>query len=499
MAVGGGEEREGGVQRQEEGTSSKRRRSVEEYGKDDSERGGKKYARVDTEGNRGEDDESSGSDYIPEDTGSDGNGTSNEALETESECSDVGDGNKGEEERSRRGRRSRSSAAELEVLWRAFEEENLMGSSGSDFEGVAERVDEDSEEVSLVEESDIGEVDVDVSGAVRDGEGSVSEGISPTHSGGRRKKVVRCEERRLRRKAAGDGVVHGGKPLDGEKGRVVTVKGRCTLDRLVTLNNSMTEYQKEAVRGSVLAPVLKYCSLSMERNLALALVKAWVPRRRAFRLGERLVLFSVFDVALLTGMPATGERVDFSEEHVTTEIGDLVRQRVNEVEQQELRRRKGRARGKDNRVFKNFVAAMVYQCERFAGEEHLPLWLKMYTWFVLSGVFFPRGVYVAAWELERYANDVAGMSQYAWAEAIWRYLVEALDDMQRRLPHAASEIQFNGFSTLLQVREKLNAIIASSFVHVNMWLYALCRLCKLFMLAENIANPYVELRHMTLM
>ena len=65
--------------------------------------------------------------------------------------------------------------------------------------------------------------------------------------------------------------------MKGEKGRLVTVKGRCTLDRLVSFNKGLTEYQKEAVRGSVLAPVLRYCSFSMERNLALALVKAWVP------------------------------------------------------------------------------------------------------------------------------------------------------------------------------------------------------------------------------
>ena len=105
----------------------------------------------------------------------------------------------------------------------------------------------------------------------------------------------------------------------------------------------------------------------MECNLALALVKAWVPRWRAFRLRKRLVLFLVVDVALLTGIPATGEQVNFAEEHETTEIGDLVRQRVNEVEQQELRRRKGWAGAKDNRVYKDFVATMVYLCEHYAG------------------------------------------------------------------------------------------------------------------------------------
>jgi len=214
----------------------------------------------------------------------------------------------------------------------------------------------------------------------------------------------------------------------------------------------MTEYQKDAVGGSVLAPMLKYYSFSIERNLAIALVKAWVPRRRAFRLGEQLVPFSVFDVALMTGLPAIGERVIFNEEHVTTEIGDLVRERVHEVEQQELRRRKVQGGMKENRVYKNFVAAMVYLWERSAGEEQLQLWQKTYAWFVPSGVFFPRDVDAAAWELERSANDVARMSKYAWAEAIWRYLVEALDDMQRRLAHAVSEIQFNGFLLLLQVR-----------------------------------------------
>ena len=164
-------------------------------------------------------------------------------------------------------------------------------------------------------------------------------------------------------------------------------------------------------------------------------------------------------MALMIGMPATGEPVNFEEEHVTTQIGDLVRERVHELEQQELRRRKGRGGTRENRVYKNFIAAMLYLCERYAGEEHLELWQKMYAWFVLSGVFFSRGVYAAAWEMERYANDVAGMSNYAWAEAKWRYLVGALDDMQRRLAHAVSEIQFNGFSLLLQVRLTCHCIM----------------------------------------
>ena len=37
---------------------------------------------------------------------------------------------------------------------------------------------------------------------------------------------------------------------------------------------------------------------------------------------------------------------------------------------------------------------------------------------VLSGVLFPRTPYGATWSVLRYADDVAGMGQYAGAEAI---------------------------------------------------------------------------------
>ena len=144
MAVGGGEEREGSVERQEERTSSKRRKSVEEYGSDDNDRGGKKYARVETEGNRGEEDESFESEYVLEDKGS---GTSSESLEIESEFSDVGDGNKAGEGSSRQRRSRSSTMPKLEVLWRAIEEENLMDSSGSDFEGADGSGAEDNDKV----------------------------------------------------------------------------------------------------------------------------------------------------------------------------------------------------------------------------------------------------------------------------------------------------------------------------------------------------------------
>jgi len=79
-----------------------------------------------------------------------------------------------------------------------------------------------------------------------------------------------------------------------------------------------------------------------------------------------------------------------------TEFGNLVRERVHEVEQQEPRRRKVGDGTKDNRIYKSFIVAMLYLCERNGGDEQLELRLKLYAWFLLSGLFFPRSVYTAA-------------------------------------------------------------------------------------------------------
>ena len=123
----------------------------------------------------------------------------------------------------------------------------------------------------------------------------------------------------------------------------------------------------------MLTAILKYYSFTMERNVALALVKPWVSRKKAFRLGERLVPFLVFDVPLLTSLHAVGEQVNFDEDNATTEFRNLIRERVHEVEQQVLRSRKLRDGKKDNSVHKNFIFAMVYLCESNGGEEQLEL------------------------------------------------------------------------------------------------------------------------------
>ncbi|KAJ8437695.1 hypothetical protein Cgig2_030717 [Carnegiea gigantea] len=87
-----------------------------------------------------------------------------------------------------------------------------------------------------------------------------------------------------------------------------------------------------------------------------------------------------------------------------------------------------------------------------AEEDRVGIWLRLYAFIVLSGVFFPRTPCKAAWSLLHYVDDVDSMGQYAWAEAIWQVVVESIEDMQRKLARGPlSEVQLNGLCLLIQI------------------------------------------------
>jgi len=53
----------------------------------------------------------------------------------------------------------------------------------------------------------------------------------------------------------------------------------------------------------------------------------------------------------------------------------------------------------------------------------------------------------------------------AWAEAVCRVLVEAIEEMQRKLEGLVFDVQMNGFSPLIQLRVLYNEVST-----LNKWL-----------------------------
>ncbi|KAJ8441664.1 hypothetical protein Cgig2_019051 [Carnegiea gigantea] len=329
-------------------------------------------------------------------------------------------------------------------------DEDLQMSSGREFvPSEAGGSTEDS--VSLVQESG-GEVGASGSEGdeVGDDDADSPEGSIQGRSRKRRREPS-IEGRRWRRKAAGDGFAF---EKDGRCGRgvvPVSVRGRCTLDKICKFNKTVQPYHREAIKGTILKPILEYQQFPMQRDLTTALVKAWVPRRKAFRLAGRLVPFSMYDVAFFTGLPVTGKTVEFAEgDFSTIDIARMVRRRMAQYATEKSDKLK-REKGSKKPVFRNYTKVMKKLLDANNEPEKVELWLSLYAWMVMSGLMFPRTSYGAAWSMQTYMQDVRRLGEYAWAEAVWRVLIEAVEEMQRKLEGHVSDVQMNGFSLLLQV------------------------------------------------
>ena len=54
---------------------------------------------------------------------------------------------------------------------------------------------------------------------------------------------------------------------------LVSVRGRCTLEKICKFNKTLEPYHREAIEGMIL---LEYRPFSIQRVLTAALVKVWV-------------------------------------------------------------------------------------------------------------------------------------------------------------------------------------------------------------------------------
>jgi len=67
----------------------------------------------------------------------------------------------------------------------------------------------------------------------------------------------------------------------------------------------------------------------MDKHLVWALIESWVPKTKAFKIGQREVPFSVYDVAFLTSHPAIGKHITFDEEQGSCKAGEVVKAAIN--------------------------------------------------------------------------------------------------------------------------------------------------------------------------
>ncbi|KAJ8426136.1 LOW QUALITY PROTEIN: hypothetical protein Cgig2_022433 [Carnegiea gigantea] len=328
-------------------------------------------------------------------------------------------------------------------------DEDWEMSLGSDFVPSEART-STKDSVSLVEESG---KDVGVCGSHGDVAANVDADSGNGSGEGKSRKSKRQPIVKGRqRKATGDRFVFD-KDGRGMRGVVpVRVRRKCRWEKICKFNKT-------------LKPILEYQSFSMQRELTTALVKAWVPYRKAFRLTRRLVPFCVCDASFFTSLPVMGKRVEFDEDDLcTTELTRMVRLRMAQYVTEtsdKLKSEKG-ARSQ------NYIKVMKKLLDANKESEKLELWLSLYAWMVMSEVMFPRTPYRAAWSVQKYMKDVHGMGEYE-QNRVWFYehITWFVKHNKGRFPSVDHGVRYDAFELVAGIKESEVGQMFPLVIHVS--------------------------------
>jgi len=211
---------------------------------------------------------------------------------------------------------------------------------------------------------------------------------SGDRAGGELRSKNREDPRRERTAAREDVGKEEAGEVEGTMGEVPVVRHRCAFDSICTLVDQLSEEQREAIRGTVWGPVLEYKKFAMDRFLVQALIQLWDPQSLSFRMGRRQVQFSQYDVALVTGLPATGREVVFSRGETVGEVEQLVMAAMEE----KLEKERGKRRGNraESRMYRNYIAVIIELCKKYSSGDSIPMFRKLFSLLVVSGLYFAR-------------------------------------------------------------------------------------------------------------
>ncbi|KAJ8420215.1 hypothetical protein Cgig2_021429 [Carnegiea gigantea] len=163
-------------------------------------------------------------------------------------------------------------------------------------------------------------------------------------------------------------------------------------------------------------------------------LEVWNLESKCFKLGRKEVPFSYFDVALLMGLPATVKHITFKRSNGAREVEEVLKgARQRRVSSERQRRRIVQ---KDMRIYKNYVSVLLELCR-------VNNTVEIVTLLVVSGLLFPQSAGGVAWDLVHIMEDVDGVREYNWSEAVWEFLVQAMEQSQEKI-QSTKNLQING-------------------------------------------------------
>uniref|UniRef100_A0A2N9ETW2 Aminotransferase-like plant mobile domain-containing protein n=1 Tax=Fagus sylvatica TaxID=28930 RepID=A0A2N9ETW2_FAGSY len=94
------------------------------------------------------------------------------------------------------------------------------------------------------------------------------------------------------------------------------IRHHCIVSKLMDVNKSLSEQCKRQLQTTPFGWLLNlHCNIEASGRMLEVMLASWNVDERAFQVGDRLIPFTLYDVALILGLPVRGEPIDCNQSH----------------------------------------------------------------------------------------------------------------------------------------------------------------------------------------
>jgi hypothetical protein len=218
------------------------------------------------------------------------------------------------------------------------------------------------------------------------------------------------------------------------------IRHQCSVTKLMEVNNTLAEECKSQLQTTPFGWLLNlHCNIEASGRILEVMATRWNADARAFQVGDRLIPFTLYDVALILGLPVRGEPIDLNQAHSG---GSMV---------EKLLDRHLKTTSPDRNKLVTLLTKTSIQ---------VPNRVRLYIALVFSYFLFPTTSKKVNPSLLPLLDDRANLGTYAWGKAVYDFLVSGLSraasSMQAKKGRGNLHIQ--GCTALLQVKIFLSSL-----------------------------------------
>uniref|UniRef100_A0A2N9IME7 Aminotransferase-like plant mobile domain-containing protein n=1 Tax=Fagus sylvatica TaxID=28930 RepID=A0A2N9IME7_FAGSY len=211
------------------------------------------------------------------------------------------------------------------------------------------------------------------------------------------------------------------------------IRHHCIVSKLMDVNKSLSEECKSQLQTTPFGWLLNlHCNIEASGRILEVMATSWNADARAFQVGDRLIPFTLYDIALILGLPVRGEPIDCNQSHSG---GSVVEKLLN---------RHLKTTSPERTQLVTLLTKPSIQ---------VPNRVRLYITLVFSYFLFPTTSKKVNPSLLPLLDDRANLGTYAWGKAVYDFLVSGLSraasSMQAKKGRGNLHIQ--GCTALLQI------------------------------------------------